>query len=190
MRGPGLLRHNGGGRLIVGDPLVDEAGLPAARDQLADLAAALANAGVPCTRSPDVRVDLWTKLATNCAYNAISALTQLRYHHVAAHADTREVMAMVVAEIASVAAAEKVPVTRDELSAAVDRIVAAMPMALSSTAQDLRAGRRTEIDDLNGFVVRRGAVYGIPTPVNRTLHALVGLAEGRSEKEKDGKSEQ
>jgi 2-dehydropantoate 2-reductase len=99
-------------------------------------------------------------------------------------------MAMVVAEIASVAAAEKVPVTRDDLSAAVDRIVAAMPMALSSTAQDLRAGRRTEIDDLNGFVVRRGAAYGIPTPVNRTLHALVGLAEGRSEKEKDGKSEQ
>ena len=62
-----------------------------------------------------------------------------------------------------------------------ERLGAAMPMALSSTAQDLMAGRRTEIDDLNGFVVRRGAALGVPTPVNRTLQALVGLAEAASE---------
>ena len=76
-----------------------------------------------------------------------------------------------------VAEAEGVPVREADLWAAVERIGQAMPMALSSTAQDLLAGRRTEIDDLNGFVVRRGAAHGIPTPVNQTLHALVQLAE-------------
>ena len=177
MRGPGILRHNGGGRLIVGDPLIDNHGATSARERLTDLAAKFGEAGVPCTWSPDVRVDLWTKLATNCAYNALSAVTQLRYHKIAAHTGTREVMAMVVAEIARVAAAEGVAVSEAALTAAVDRIVEAMPMALSSTAQDLKAGRRTEIDDLNGFVVRRGAAHGIPTPVNRTLQALVGLVE-------------
>jgi 2-dehydropantoate 2-reductase len=52
-----------------------------------------------------------------------------------------------------------------------------MPGALSSTAQDLQRGRRTEIDHLNGYVVRRGLALGVPTPVNRTLLALVSLAE-------------
>lgn len=177
MRGPGVLRHNGGGRLIVGDPLIDEAGAAPARAKLTELVASFAEAGIPCTWSGDVRVDLWTKLATNCAYNAISALTQLRYHLVAAHPGTRAVMAMVVAEIAQVAEAEGVPVTEAMLATAVERIVQAMPMALSSTAQDLAAGRRTEIDELNGFVVRRGVAHGIPTPVNQTLHSLVGLID-------------
>jgi 2-dehydropantoate 2-reductase len=177
MRGPGVLRHNGGGRLIVGDPLIDADAAGPARERLTEFVRTLGSAGVPCTWSADVRVDLWTKLATNCAYNAISALTQLRYHHIAAHPGAREVMAAVVAEIARVAEAEGVPVHETALGEAVNRIVEAMPMALSSTAQDLRAGRRTEIDDLNGFVVRRGAAHGVPTPVNKTLQALVGLVE-------------
>jgi 2-dehydropantoate 2-reductase len=177
MRGPGVLRHNGGGRLIVGDPLAEDAQARWARERLEAFVSQLAEAGVPCAWSADVRVDLWTKLATNCAYNAISALTELRYHHITAHPGSRAVMAMVAAEITRVAEAEGVPVSEAALNDAIDRIGEAVPLALSSTAQDLMAGRRTEIEDLNGFVVRRGAVHGIPTPVNTTLHALVGLAE-------------
>ena len=56
-------------------------------------------------------------------------------------------------------------------------IATAMPAQFSSTAQDLARGKPTEIDHLNGFVVRRGAELGVATPVNQTLHALVKLAE-------------
>ena len=63
------------------------------------------------------------------------------------------------------------------LGEAVRNIARIMPQALSSTAQDLLAGRRTEIDDLNGFVVRRGQALGVPTPVNETLRALVKFVE-------------
>jgi 2-dehydropantoate 2-reductase len=52
-----------------------------------------------------------------------------------------------------------------------------MPATLSSTAQDILKGKRTEIDHLNGYVVREGAALGIPTPANRTLNALVKLLE-------------
>jgi 2-dehydropantoate 2-reductase len=52
-----------------------------------------------------------------------------------------------------------------------------MPQQTSSTAQDLAAKRRTEIDHLNGFMVREGARLGIPTPVNQALHTLVKGAE-------------
>jgi 2-dehydropantoate 2-reductase len=52
-----------------------------------------------------------------------------------------------------------------------------MPEAVSSTAQDIARGKPTEIDSLNGFLVRRGAELGVPTPVNQTLHSLVKLLE-------------
>jgi 2-dehydropantoate 2-reductase len=54
-----------------------------------------------------------------------------------------------------------------------------MELTTSSTAQDIARGRRTEIDSLNGYVARLGEELGIPTPVNRTLHALVKLLEER-----------
>ncbi len=177
MTAPGRLRHNGSGRLILGTPLAaaDERGEALLR--LTAFEAALARARVPSRRSDDVRVDLWTKLTANCAYNAISALTQLRYGRLAGDAGVRAVMDNVTDEIAAVAAGDGVPVTRAALGDAVRAIAEAMPQALSSTAQDLAAGRRTEIDDLNGFVVRRGRMLGVPTPVNETLRALVKFVE-------------
>lgn len=177
MPGDGRLRHNGGGSIVAGRPLVGGVSGDAAGPVLEALVARFVAAGVPCRVSEDIRVDLWTKLTANCAYNAISALTQLRYRHVAGNDGTREVMRMVTEENAAVAAAEGVPVTFEALDLAVRRIVEVMPEALSSTAQDLAAGRPTEIASLNGFVARRGQALGVPTPVNRTLQALVGLAE-------------
>jgi 2-dehydropantoate 2-reductase len=52
-----------------------------------------------------------------------------------------------------------------------------MPAQYSSTAQDLMRGKPTEIDHLNGYVVRKGAQLGVPTPVNRALHSVVKLLE-------------
>ena len=53
----------------------------------------------------------------------------------------------------------------------------AMPQTMWLTAQDIAKGRRTEIDHLNGYVARQGEALGIPTPVNRTLTALMKLLE-------------
>ena len=175
MTGPGQLLHNGGGQIVVGRALAaDDA---AASERLDRLVAGFEAAGIVCRRSEDIRVDLWTKLTSNCAYNAISALTELRYHHLAADAGIGEVMRLVTEENAAVAQADGVPVAIAALHDAVRRFAEVMPGALSSTAQDLQRGRRTEIDHLNGYVVRRGLALGVPTPVNRTLLALVSLAE-------------
>ncbi len=175
MTGPGDLRHNGGGRLVVGRALASDSADPARR--LDQLLALLDAAGIPCERSDDIRVDLWTKLTANCAYNAISALTELRYRHLVADAGIREVMGRVTGENAAVALADGVPVDVAALHLAVRRIAEVMPEALSSTAQDLQRGRPTEIAHLNGYVVRRGEALGVPTPINQTLLALVALAE-------------
>lgn len=181
MEGPGRVRHNGGGRLIFGAPLTTADRQAVDDASLGRVVALFEQAGVPARVSSDIRVDLWTKLSSNCAYNAISALTRRRYGTLAGDADVRAVMTLVTDEIAAVAAADGVPVTRESLAAAARAIAEAMPQALSSTAQDLLAGRRTEIDDLNGFIVRRGTARGVATPANRTLHALVALAQAVAE---------
>ena len=86
-------------------------------------------------------------------------------------------MREVVREVLAVAAADGVTMPAGDWEDIVLKLSQAMPEATSSTAQDLARGRKTEIDYLNGYVARRGAALGIPTPVNRTLHALVKLLE-------------
>jgi 2-dehydropantoate 2-reductase len=121
--------------------------------------------------------ELWTKLMVNCAYNAISALAQMPYGRLAAQPAIRELQQAVVREVVAVAQAEGQPLPLDAALAAMERIATAMPLQLSSTAQDLARGKPTEIDHLNGTVARRGAELGIATPVNQALHALVKLVE-------------
>lgn len=181
MRAPGVVQHNGAGSLVIGAPLIDDDS-PAAGDagqRLAALVSLCRRAGVPCETSPDIRVELWTKLAANCAYNALAAITGERYGVLVDRADVREVMAAVTAELVAVAQADGVPLTHAAADASVQRIADTMRDAISSTAQDLRAGRRTEIGALNGVVVERGRAYGIATPVNATLLALVRVLEER-----------
>jgi 2-dehydropantoate 2-reductase len=124
-----------------------------------------------------VTAELWRKLAVNCAYNAVSGLTQATYRELAALPDVRALQQAAAREVIAVAEASGVSLSPDMVLAAIERIAATMPAQRSSTAQDMARRRRSEIDHLNGFVVRRGRELGVPTPVNATLYALVKLAE-------------
>jgi len=168
MAGPGQVTHRGRGELVIGPSAVS--------DELATLFAA---AGVPVQVSDNVKGALWAKLIINCAYNALSAITQMPYGRIVQGEGVAGVMRDVVAECLAVAQGEGVTVP-DDIHEAVARIVQTMPAQLSSTAQDLARGKRSEIDHLNGHVVRRGEALGIATPVNRALHAVVKLLEGRA----------
>ena len=165
MAGPGHVKHHGRGELVI-EP----------SERSAAVAQALAAAGVPTEVSDNVRGALWAKLIINCAYNAVSAIAQRPYGQNVASVGIPEVMSDVVDECVAVARAEGVQLPGD-MHEAVRRLVETMPTQSSSTAQDLARGKPTEIDHLNGLVVRRGAAHGIPTPANRVLWALVKLLE-------------
>lgn len=167
MAGPGHVRHHGRGELIIE---------PSARSE--QVAQALAAAGVPTDISDNVRGALWGKFILNCAYNAVSAIAQRPYGENVQSPGITELMADVLDECLAVAQAEGVNVQRD-IRDVVFRLAATMPGQSSSTAQDLARGKPTEIDYLNGLVVRLGAAHGIPTPANRALWALVKLIESR-----------
>ena len=137
---------------------------------------ALAAAGVPTEISDNVRGALWAKLILNCAYNALSAVGRIPYGELVQQPGVQDTMRDVVAECRAVAAADGVTLPGD-VDAAVRRIAETMPGQYSSTAQDLMRGKPSEIDHLNGYVVRRGEALGVPTPANRVLWAMVKLVE-------------
>lgn len=180
MAGPGHVRHAGRGDLVLGalHDGSEPAGGSFAPDTVARVAAVFERAGVPCPVSADIRVDLWVKLVMNCVFNPVSALGRARYARLVADPDARALMRTVVDECVAVARAEGVALPdADSLFGDAMRLGQAMADATSSTAQDLAAGRPTEIDALNGLVARRGEALGLPVPVNRTLATLVRLAQ-------------
>jgi 2-dehydropantoate 2-reductase len=174
---PGVVKHFGRGDLVAGPLTAADVADAAHAVRLQALAAFFADAGVPVRVSAEVMQELWMKLMVNCAYNAISALAQLPYGRMVELPEVRAVQRAVVEEVVAVAGAEGRPMPLAAALEAMERIAVAMPGQYSSTAQDLARGKPTEIDHLNGHVARRGEALGIATPVNRTLHALVKLAE-------------
>ncbi|QBM27172.1 ketopantoate reductase family protein [Hydrogenophaga pseudoflava] len=165
MAGPGHLRHHGRGELVIEPSTASER-----------VVQALAAAGVPTEISDNVRGALWAKLILNCAYNALSAVGRIPYGELVQQPGVQDTMRDVVAECRAVAAADGVTLPGD-VDAAVRRIAETMPSQYSSTAQDLMRGKPSEIDHLNGHVVRRGEALGVPTPANRVLWAVVKLVE-------------
>ena len=168
MAGPGHVRHFGRGDLLIAPSPVSER-----------LALELAAAGIPTQVSGNVRGALWAKLVINCAYNALSAITQQPYGWLVQQDGASAVIADLVAECQAVAQADGVRMDGD-VHVAVRGIAQSMPGQLSSTAQDLARGRPSEIEHLNGYVVRRGAALGLATPVNRALLVLVRMLQAKS----------
>jgi len=165
MAGPGHVRHHGGGDLAIGASAASEA-----------LAQTLEAAGIRTTIADDIEVTLWRKLIINCAFNALSAVADISYGPMLEVEGTRDVVASAVQEAVTVARASGVSIS-DDIIEQILKIPAAMPNQMSSTAQDLARGKPSEIDFLNGYVVRKGAELGIPTPTNRALQVMVKLAQ-------------
>lgn len=171
---PGVVTHTGRGDLIVGP----------AGDQLHSIARLWQSAGVGCVVSDRIQDQLWEKLICNCALNAISALSDLTYGAIGENDAAWEVAIRVIEEAMAVARAAGIHPTRmdntEAAMATVRQLTRQIAAAHSSTAVDLRRKKRTEIDALNGYLARRGHELGVPTPVNRTLWALVRAAESRA----------
>ncbi|WP_413206322.1 ketopantoate reductase family protein [Rhodospirillum sp. A1_3_36] len=167
MAGPGHVLHHGRGELVIGDSPAN-----------ATLTKVLPQAGIPVTVSDTVIRSLWEKLVLNCAYNALSAVTQMPYGQIVAVEGVKETMEDVRRECIAVAGALGIAL-KDPTIDYILGLARTMPNQFSSTAQDMARGKATEIDHLNGYVVRKGADLGVSTPVNRLLVAMVKLAEAK-----------
>jgi 2-dehydropantoate 2-reductase len=177
MAGPGHVHHNGRGDVLLGDWFPHRPDAAARAERLKSVVDALQRGSIQASLAQDIRATLWTKLAMNCGYNALSALCRARYERLVATEASRRLMRTIVEELVAVGQKDGVSLDFDLVLEQVMDLAAGFPAAISSTGQDIAQGRPTEIDDLNGYVARRGRALGVPTPLNETLQWMIKVLE-------------
>ena len=147
---------------------------PAPMGEIERLADACTRAGMPTHAVADAHGPQWRKLIFNAATNPLGALTRLTHGRVCERPDLRVLATGLVDEGKAVAAAQGIELDADPeelIDHAARKDVAYDHKA--SMLQDVEARRQTEVDFLNGGIVRFGGEHGVPTPLNRAIHALV-----------------
>ncbi len=172
---PGCVKHHGRGDLVIGT--MQSSRLSDPQKTLQAIVELFASAQVSVQISTNVMAELWSKLMINCAFNAISGLAQIQYGKLAALEPVRSTQTALVKEVIAVAKADGIHLSETLALQAVEQISVTMGSQKSSTAQDMARSKLSEIDHLNGFIVRRGMALGVATPVNQALFALVKLVE-------------
>jgi 2-dehydropantoate 2-reductase len=169
--GPGRVRSLGQGhtRIFTADEC--------ASSGLERICQALQQAGLQCELAPNIFAMLWEKLAFNAAVNSLTAATGLSMGGLGATAEGRELASTIAKEV--VAVANRKGVAAQE-SVVLDTLITTMrdhAGHLPSMLQDLRAGRKTEVEAINGAVVREAQALGMSVPTTETLYRLVRILE-------------
>ena len=144
---------------------------------MARVAADLNRAGIPTREVNDILTHLWGKVLYNCALNPLGAILGVPYGALGDNPQTRGLMRRIIEEIYQVADARGVPLGHADAGAYVkfflENLVPATASHWPSMWQDLQAGRRTEIEALNGAICRYGEAVGVLTPYNDAISRLV-----------------
>jgi len=139
----------------------------------------LDGAGITCIADPEIRTAIWEKASFNAALNPLTALTRLPVGGLD-NDDGRAVIGEIVAEAVTAASASGIVVDQARILSKVDHALTYHRTHEPSMLQDLRAGRQTEIETINGAIVRTADANGTPAPVNRAIARLIRLAQDAS----------
>jgi 2-dehydropantoate 2-reductase len=152
-----------------------------AGDRVRDIAAAMDEAGLPTVYTDQINTVLWAKVAYNCALNPLSAILDVPYGALAETESTRQIIAEVIEELYAVGGAMDVPLQPDTPAAYqrlfFEELLPPTAAHYASMREDFQRRRRTEIDALNGAIIRYGQAHGVPCPTNTMLTRLVRARE-------------
>lgn len=174
----GHVRHAGKGDTIIGK---SDGKLSS---ELKAAAAVLTKAGFPAKISKDIDSVIWSKLVINVGINALTAITRLNNGKIVAYDEARGLLRLAVQEATRVVKRKRIKLSYDDPIQKVESVAKATAANVSSMLQDVLAKKRTEIDFINGAIVRHGKATGIPTPVNEMLTSLVKTIEKSYEESK------
>ncbi len=169
---PGVIDHYKKGGVAIGELMGHKS------DRLLAIADLFRTAGIPCQLVEDIRRSKWEKMCWNCVFNPLTVLVNDRVAKTLDHPEMLRVIHTIVEEVAAVAAAVKVPLAPD-MAEKVVRWTQEIRDIHTSMYDDWKAGRLTEVDYLNGYVVKVGREHGVPTPVNETMTAIIKTITGR-----------
>ena len=146
-----------------------------------ELCESITRGDIPCEVTDDVGKDLWAKMLYNCALNSLSAILDVSYGVLAENKFGRDIMNGIIEEVFSVitAAGYKThwPDTNRFLEIFYNKLVPATAEHKSSTLQDITAKKKTEIDALNGAVIKIADKYKINAPYNSVVYSIIKFIE-------------
>ena len=164
---PGVIAHHFLGRIIFGE--LDGRVSPRAER----LGAALARAAIDAQLSTDIRRALWEKYALICAVAGMTALTRAPIGVVRETPECWRMFGAIVEETVALAAASKAGLPVDTADQIMKMAASIAPGNFSSLYQDLRQGKRLELEALQGHAVRLGERFGVPTPALAAVYAAL-----------------
>lgn len=167
---PGHVRHAGWGKTFVGE--LDHR----ITDRATRIAQMFCKAGIETEASPNIHDQVWGKLVVNAGINALTALTGFKNGQLLDYPETARLMERLVFEAAQVARRKGVHIEEDPIEK-VRKAAGATRENRSSMGQDFDHRRRTEIDAINGAVVREAQALGILSPFNQAVTDLVKAIE-------------
>ena len=165
--GPGVVVHRGMNRIVVGE----RTGKPSPRTE--QLRALFSKTPVTLDVHPDIRVALWEKLVALVATGGVMAMTRLPVGPIRSCPETTALFRGAMEEAAAVARALGIPLPEECVDQHWKLISGLDPSTRGSTSVDLLAGRRLELEALNGTVVRLGRQVGVATPINFAVYAAL-----------------
>ncbi len=167
MLGPGKMRHAGSGKTIIGELNGTRTG------RIERLAAVLTEAGLETDLSDNVLGLVWDKLLVNVGINSLTGITRLQNGELLKHPEIEELLEAAVEEAHAVAKAKGIRLSYEDPVGHTKDVCRATAANKSSMLQDILNRKQTEIDMINGAVVREGAEAGISAPVNMVLTNLI-----------------
>jgi 2-dehydropantoate 2-reductase len=176
MGGDGHVKHFGRGELIIGG--IDQS--ESITSELEEICNIFLSAQIPCVVSSNIRRELWLKFLVNCSYNGISAIGQITYGEMVQQENIQQLIKDLTAEFLLVAHHENIDIAEDEAQMVNEQIAKTMAGQRSSTAQDLMRHKPTEIDHLNGLIVRKAKQHGLNVPNHQAIYALVKMIEQKN----------
>jgi len=138
----------------------------------------LSRCGIPTKCETRIKQKLWEKLFSNIAINPITALLDVPNGHIVKNGNCKELVKKLINEAVKVAEADGMTFSKDKVIESVFSIASKTGNNISSMLQDIRNGKKTEIDNINGWIVAKGRFYSIPTPTNEAITLLIKAKGG------------
>ncbi len=161
--------------------------------ELEKISQTLNKAGLPARVSPNVYEILWDKILYNSALNPLGAILECSYGTLAENEETRNIMNCIISEIFNVARANQIKLNWKDEEQYIDhfykKLVPPTAQHYPSMYYDIQQGKKTEIDALNGAIVKLAVKADISAPVNETITNLIKVKEKLKMKEKSNITE-
>src|SRR5712692_3159391 len=165
---PGVIAQTAGpGRIELGELAGGQS------DRTRRVEQVLRHAGIEAELPPDIREALWEKFLFICAFSGVTAFTRLPLGQVFAYPETDELLIAVMREGEALAQAHGIALPYGIVERSYATLQALEPEAMGSMAFDLLAGRRLELEALNGTMVRLGQEHGMSLPFNYAIYAAL-----------------